>query len=584
MFDKPDPTIPHKLRALAVCELTQNRSKYADVQPENEDWDSFLSELKKDKTWGNEAAILALVNVLNITVVIHQIAQEVQAISPPTVLATTKTIEVAYLHRCHYDVIKQVDTTQTEKTKRTPVSSGDVFQQINLPILLQTAFATDTRTAEWLFSNDIVPTKTKCPGCTEELTHSVLPSCGVLGGYYCKKCDIKWSLRGRSILRNHKISLHDYIIIAFGWLQGKERSAVSADVPVSVRTIIRIFNDLNVASSILLEKHSTRLGGENRIVEIDECCLPRSKYSVGRVKEECWVLGMIERPITQDEIPRCVLLSVPDRKKETLVPLIQLWVKEHTTLCTDKLQSYVKLNEYGYTHESVNHSKNFVDPVTKAHTQRIESMWRWVRAKAVPKTGCLPSSLDYFLSAFSYRRIISGNFIRFLKDIFSIRFDAFAAVLSTKKTGDYSHRLFQEEQKMNLLREEAGLAPIPASSMQSQTQPPTPPQEIQTTKPHSEIESTDTVPTVEGDSHMETPTSVDILTVMRYTSKRKRRSEMMLLLDDPHSIVEEVHFDISKNQLQVERQRQRNALEKSTEAKRQTLHSMKLRSKRNRKQ
>ena len=43
--------------AVAVCELTQNRSKYADVQPENEDWDSLSSTLKKHKSCGNETAI-----------------------------------------------------------------------------------------------------------------------------------------------------------------------------------------------------------------------------------------------------------------------------------------------------------------------------------------------------------------------------------------------------------------------------------------------------------------------------------------------------------------------------------------------
>ena len=35
----------------------------------------------------------------------------------------------------------------------------------------------------------------------------------------------------------------------------------------------------------------------------------------------------------------------------------------------------------GFVHESINHSKNLVDPDSHAHTQNIESTWREVRAE-----------------------------------------------------------------------------------------------------------------------------------------------------------------------------------------------------------
>ena len=42
---------------------------------------------------------------------------------------------------------------------------------------------------------------------------------------------------------------------------------------------------------------------------------------------------------------------------------------------SERWKAYDSLKEYGYEHETVNHSENFVDPATGAHTQTIESNW-----------------------------------------------------------------------------------------------------------------------------------------------------------------------------------------------------------------
>ena len=47
---------------------------------------------------------------------------------------------------------------------------------------------------------------------------------------------------------------------------------------------------------------------------------------------------------------------------------------------------YTLLEVEGYHHQTVNHSENFKDPVTGAHTNTIERMWREVKSK-VPLYG-----------------------------------------------------------------------------------------------------------------------------------------------------------------------------------------------------
>ena len=53
------------------------------------------------------------------------------------------------------------------------------------------------------------------------------------------------------------------------------------------------------------------------------------------------------------------------------------------------------------SHHTVNHSVNFVDPVTGVHTQHVESYWNRVKLKLKSMKGChahqVPSYLDEFM-------------------------------------------------------------------------------------------------------------------------------------------------------------------------------------------
>lgn len=47
-----------------------------------------------------------------------------------------------------------------------------------------------------------------------------------------------------------------------------------------------------------------------------------------------------------------------------------------STIISDEWRAYFqRLTEHGYTHHTVNHSRNFVDGYTGAHTQHIERAW-----------------------------------------------------------------------------------------------------------------------------------------------------------------------------------------------------------------
>ncbi|KAG8173323.1 hypothetical protein JTE90_010980 [Oedothorax gibbosus] len=122
------------------------------------------------------------------------------------------------------------------------------------------------------------------------------------------------------------------------------------------------------------------IGGPGKIVEIDESKFGKRKYNVGRVVEGSWVLGMYERDSKEFRL-EVLPTGIGGRSSATLIPLILKHVAAGSIINTDCWAAYAQLGQLGVysNHQTVNHSQNFVDPITGAHTQTIESNWRPVK-------------------------------------------------------------------------------------------------------------------------------------------------------------------------------------------------------------
>jgi transposase-like protein len=119
-----------------------------------------------------------------------------------------------------------------------------------------------------------------------------------------------------------------------------------------------------------VQESTQKIGGPNKIVEIDESKFGRRKYNRGQ-----WVFGGIER-----DSGRTFFVPVPDRSTETLMAVIRDWIERGTAVISDCWRTYYHLEEEGYPHLTVNHSIGFVDPQTGAHTNTIQCQWRHLKA------------------------------------------------------------------------------------------------------------------------------------------------------------------------------------------------------------
>jgi len=158
-----------------------------------------------------------------------------------------------------------------------------------------------------------------------------------------------------------------------------------------------------------------QIGGEGKIVELDEAKIGKRKYNSGRLIRGQWVFGGIERNVN-----KCFIVPVSNRSTETLLPIIKQFVAPGSIIYTDKWRAYDILSNENYRHFSVNHSSNFVDPQTGVHTQNIERLWREMRSN-IPRYGTRDYHYIHYLSKFLFKRLYN----------YDERIDAFFKIMST---------------------------------------------------------------------------------------------------------------------------------------------------------
>ena len=112
------------------------------------------------------------------------------------------------------------------------------------------------------------------------------------------------------------------------------------------------------------------------------------------------------------------MIPVHNRKQKTLLPLIQKWIKPGSIIHSDCWKAYCNLNKMGYTHVTVNHSKEFKNQSNAACTNCIESEWHHAKVY-MPKYGVHKGLHAGYLAEFLWRHMNSDRdkFLCLLSDI-----------------------------------------------------------------------------------------------------------------------------------------------------------------------
>lgn len=265
---------------------------------------------------------------------------------------------------------------------------------------------------QFLQEHNLIPRNKDC-----ENGHNMKLHLGKLSRWRCnvKSCGKTQGLRSGTWLANSTIPLETVVHFIFFWtIENTSIKFCDTQLNMSKNTTVDWSNYMREVCVFAVEKQSTCIGGEGRIVEIDESLYTRRKNNTGRVLPQQWIFGGLCR-----ETNECFIVRVPDRSANTLLPIIMERVRPGTTIVSDCWKGYSGLQKQGFQHLTVNHKYNFVDPETLANTQRVERLWGAAKWGNKKRRGTHRQLLDSYLAEFMWRNNLKGRdpFEEILSDI-----------------------------------------------------------------------------------------------------------------------------------------------------------------------
>lgn len=208
-----------------------------------------------------------------------------------------------------------------------------------------------------------------CTKCSSELKKSKQKH--ILGICTSKECKYRQGFNKDYLFYGLKIEKRVMLRIIEYWLVKSPIDIISYHTGVSRQTISTILRKIGLMLDKKNIEESTKIGGEGVIVEIDESKFGKRKYNRGHRVEGVWVFGMVERTSER----KIKLVVVDDRSASTLNDSLAKFVKKESTIYSDRWKGYKDVIENFAEHLTVNHSENYVDPFTGAHTNTIEGNW-----------------------------------------------------------------------------------------------------------------------------------------------------------------------------------------------------------------
>lgn len=224
----------------------------------------------------------------------------------------------------------------------------------------------------------------------------------------CSKKQLYVSIRKHSFFDSFNADLMTIFTICYKWFNDNSIIEIKRSSAISKNLILKIFKLLRENTKKYFDKNPVRLGGVGVVCQIDESMFRyRQKYHRGRNPDgERWVFGIVD---TSCSPASYFVQLVENRSCRILFPIINNVVKSGSIIWSDEWRAYRTLTQAGFEHYTINHSLNFVDPITGVNTQTVESLWNRLKRRLKKLMGFSLESLKEHLIEWMWKDNINRN-------------------------------------------------------------------------------------------------------------------------------------------------------------------------------
>lgn len=240
----------------------------------------------------------------------------------------------------------------------------------------------------------------RCPNCTikNELHPYKKPR-----QLFCRHCQSVISPTAGRIFSNSIIPLRTwfyFLLLMANRTTGLSTDFVARHLGITRPAAFRILSVLRLHMAALSPPR--RIGGNGAVVQVDETWLPSVKSSSSRMGSGAIIFGLYDQNGVQTRI-------VPNRRSETLIPLIEALVEPGSTIVSDQHKGYDSLSERGFRHIRLNHARAEWVNSDGYSMLGIEGYWGnfkyFMRSNnRNPKEFCLPGYLSEHAFRYNCRK------------------------------------------------------------------------------------------------------------------------------------------------------------------------------------
>jgi transposase-like protein len=280
---------------------------------------------------------------------------------------------------------------------------------------LKEIFDDENKALLYLIKNNYVNEYKICDKCNKETNLNLNKKLYICKYYKCRK---SISPLNGTIFNKMKLPLNVQLHLLYYFLGKVSGSFISSVLNIdknTIRSYSKLFRKY-IKNKQLMTPHR-KFGGKGKTIEMDETKICKRKHHKGRKVDGAWIIGGIERNKLKNGNKKLFMCQIKDRNCINIDQIVNKYIKKGTTIHTDCWKGYNNLNKIGYKHKTVNHSKYFVDPITKVHTQTIEGTWSVLKRSLLPKHRN-KKEIMLHIKEYQWRRNNKKNnlWIEFLKD------------------------------------------------------------------------------------------------------------------------------------------------------------------------